>query len=119
MKKLLLSVTLLGILSTNTFACEGWKSEYATLAWKTTTYSRTYTKYAKGDYSEEKFNSKKEKLLSDIEELKSYVNNTDSCSGKENRKTRLQSWISKVIDVIKNNSDEASALAKQIKDDLN
>ena len=118
MKKLLLSVAILGAFSINAFACEGWKSEYFKLASKTTAYGLTYAKYAEGKYSEDKFNGKKERLLKDIEELKSYVNSTESCSGKESRKTKLQSWISKVIDAIKSNSNEASALAKQIKDDF-
>ena len=118
MKKLFLSVMILGAFSLNAFACEGWKSEYFKLATKTTAYAVTYTKYAKGKYSEEKFNAKKEKLLTDIKELKSYVDSTDSCEGKESRKTRLQSWISKVIDAIKNNSDKASDLAKEIKNDF-
>jgi len=118
MKKLLSSIILLGALSINASACEGWKSEYFKLALKTAAYSVTYTKYAKGDFSEEKFNTKKENLLDDIQELQSYVNRTESCSGKGNRKTRLQSWISKVIDAIKSNSDKASALAKEIKDDF-
>ena len=118
MKKLLLSITVLGMFSINAFACEGWKSEYAKLGLKISAYSKTYANYAKGKYNEEKFNTKKEKLLTDIEELKNYVNSTESCSGKENRKIKLQSWISKVIDVIKSNSEEASNLAKQIHDDF-
>lgn len=118
MRKLLSSIVLLSVLSISASACEGWKSEYFKLALKTSAYAVTYSKYAKGKFTEEKFTQKKEHLLSDIQELQTYVNSTESCSGKESRKTRLQSWISKVIEAIKNNSDKASALAKEIKNDF-
>ena len=44
MKKLLVIIILLSGLSTNASACEGWKSEYFKLAYKTTAYGVAYSK---------------------------------------------------------------------------
>lgn len=102
--------------------CEKWKSEMFRLASATTGYAKIYVDYTSGKLEEARFSKKKQKTVDKIKALRSYVESAKPCDHAddkfEKRQEVLLSWSSKILDLINENEEVASELARQIKDDF-